>query len=236
MGMAKKKNNRPSKVDHVPVTRRHLFLVRDDLRAEMRSMDYKWEQRFKGFDLRFLAIEGKLTNMDARFGGVDHRFEQIDARFAGIDARFEQIDARFEQIDARFAEIDARFEQINARFEQVDRRFDQMEARFAEMDHRFEQIDARFAEMDLRFAEIDARFERLETKMDLKFEQMRAENLSLFNEILSKIHQTHALIEEQEARNRVVMEGLTQLFERQERCEAKVDEFEKSLSLLASLK
>ena len=47
--------------------------------------------------------------------------------------------------------------------------------------------------------------------------------------IKSEVHRLGVLIEEQNARNRIVLDGLTSLFHRQDRVENKVSEFEKTL-------
>jgi len=60
----------------------------------------------------------------------------------------------------------------------------------AEVRSQFHQVDARFSEMESRFDKID-----------------------------SQIHQIKLLVEEQNARNRIVLDGLTSLFTRQDRLE-----------------
>ncbi len=48
-----------------------------------------------------------------------------------------------------------------------------------------------------------------------------------FHELKSEMHRVALLVEEQNARNRIVLDGLTSLFERQDRVEAKVDALQK---------
>ncbi len=54
-----------------------------------------------------------------------------------------------------------------------------------------------------------------------------------FEKIISEIHQVGLLVEEQHSRNAVVMEGLTGLWQRQERAERRADDFESVLRSLA---
>jgi chromosome segregation ATPase len=124
---------------------------------------------------------------------------------------------------------EGRFKSIDARFEKIDRRFDQIDARF-------EQIDARFEQIDARFEQIDRRFERLEAKWEAKFDEFRTEIKSDIEKIKSIAYQTHALIEEQNVRNGVVMDGLTFLFDRQDRSEARLNAIEKNLMNLGIIK
>jgi chromosome segregation ATPase len=51
-----------------------------------------------------------------------------------------------------------------------------------------------------------------------------------FEAIRSEIHRLALLVEEQNSRNRIVLDGLTSLFGRQERVEAKVLDFETALT------
>ncbi|MBI5514663.1 MAG: hypothetical protein HY909_12885 [Deltaproteobacteria bacterium] len=124
--------------------------------------------------------------------------DELRSRIDAVDARFAQVDARFAQVDARFAQVDARFAQVDRRFEQVDARFAQMEARFEQVDRRFEQVDARFDQLEARIAELRAEF-------------------------MAEVHRLGTLIEEQEARNRVVLEVVQGHNARFERIERRLD-------------
>ncbi len=67
-----------------------------------------------------------------------------------------------------------------------------------EMNARFKEVDARFNQVDARFNQVDARFEKLESKME---------------EVLSAVHRVGLLVEEQDARNKYVLDGYAQLYE-----------------------
>ncbi len=117
-----------------------------------------------------------------------------------MNAGFKQVDAHFNQIDGRFKEMDARFNQIDARFNQIDARFDQVDARFKEVDARFDKVDVRLNQMDAKIDKVLAEVARLGTMM-----------------------------EEQRAENRVALEALSGLFQRQERLETRVEKAEKRI-------
>jgi len=74
----------PVKSDDVPVTKRMLFEVRDELSS------------------KFAALEHRI---DRRFKNVDHQFKTIDAQFKTIDDRFDQVDARFDRLEDQFKEL-----------------------------------------------------------------------------------------------------------------------------------
>lgn len=65
------------------------------------------------------------------------------------------------------------------------------------------EVKAQFSGVDARFSEVDARFDKIEAVVDQRFYEIKI------------------LVEEQNARNRIVLDGLTSLFARQERLEKK---------------
>jgi chromosome segregation ATPase len=79
-----------------------------------------------------------------------------------------------------------------------------MEARFASLDSRFTSIDSRFSSIDSRFSEIDSRF---------------AQQDSRFDALDSRLSRMELLLEEQNSNNRIVLEGLQALWQRQDRIE-----------------
>jgi hypothetical protein len=90
----------------------------------------------------------------------------------------------------------------------------EMKAGFGQVDARFNQIDARFAQFESKFAQVDSRFEQ----------------------ILSEISRIGILVEEQNSRNRIVLEGLAGLWQRQDRIESRVDDVEKTVRSIARYK
>lgn len=79
-------------------------------------------------------------------------------------------------------------------------------------------MNSRFDEFETRFGQIDARFKQI----DASFGQMN----SRFEEVLSEVSRVGVLVEEQNSRNRVVLDGLSGLWHRQDRVEKRVDGFE----------
>lgn len=67
-----------------------------------------------------------------------------------------------------------------------------------------------------RIDSLEARIDSLEAKMDSKFEAMSGQ-----------LHQMTLLIEEQNHRNTIVLDGLRSLFERQDRVETRLREIDK---------
>ena len=90
--------------------------------------------------------------------------------------------------------------------------------RRAQLHEIYERSDGLEARMDARFdsfnARMDARFERIEAKIE---------------QLASSVHRIGVLVEEQNARNNIVLDGLTNLFDRQERHEERTSALEKHL-------
>jgi chromosome segregation ATPase len=108
--------------------------------------------------------------------------------------------------------------EMRAGFKMMDARFAKIDARFSEQDSRFNQIDARFAKIDARFSEQDSRFNQI----DARFETLSAD-----------VARIGILFEEQNANNRIVLEGLTSLWQRQDRIETRTDGIEELVRSLA---
>ena len=192
--LASKKTQKkyPSRAADVPVTQRMLYLVRDEMKADVRGLRSE--------------MNGKFVEVESKF---EQRFTKIDVQLAPINKRFDRFDVRFDQADKKFAEIDARFDRVDKKFAEIDARFDQMDKKFAQIDERFDRIDARFVQIDARLDRIEARFDQFAAETNAKFEKLSSE-----------IHRLALLIEEQNARNSIVLDGLTSLFYRQERVES----------------
>lgn len=93
---------------------------------------------------------------------------------------------------------------------------------FAVRDELKEEIRAVKFELKSDIAKLASRFETI----DSRFEQIDARLFSLEASIAKLAAETHrfvCLVEEQNARNTAVIDGLTSLFNRQERVEKKLD-------------
>ena len=99
----------------------------------------------------------------------------------------------------------------------------------SEMNSRFDQVDARFDQIDSRFSQMDSKFSQMESKFNSKFNQMD----SKFEQVLSAVARVGTLVEEQNSRNSVVLEGLTGLWQRQDRLETRMDKVESTVRSIA---
>lgn len=74
-----------------------------------------------------------------------------------------------------------------------------------------DDLDSSFKTLKASVRTVDAKIEVVDAKVDAHFHQLSGQ-----------IHQMKILVEEQNAKNNIVLDGLTNLFERQERVEAEL--------------
>ena len=99
-------------------------------------------------------------------------------------------------------------DEVNARFDEVNARFDEVNARFEQVNARFDQVNARIDEVSARIDQTNARIDQLDASMRASARRLET------------------LAEEQEARNRVVLEVVQGHNARFERIEARLDEMQ----------
>jgi hypothetical protein len=81
--------------------------------------------------------------------------------------------------------------------------------------------------MDSRFQKVEGKLAELKTEVKGQLTSEISGLKSAMEKMSSSMHQMQLLVEEQRAENRIVMDGLTNLFSRQERIEDRVDALEK---------
>jgi chromosome segregation ATPase len=102
--------------------------------------------------------------------------------------------------------------EMKSGFSRMDAKFDLIDSRFLQIDSRFSQIDSRFSQIDAKFGEISGGFQQMNAKLE---------------QVISESARIAMLVEEQNSRNQIVLEGLTGLWQRQERIEERVEALEK---------
>lgn len=142
------------------------------------------------------------------------RNRDLPVSFGHLDAFKKEINSKLITIELRIAgqgkKVDAEFHKLEARFSEIDASFHKVEARFKEIDASFDKVDARFKEIDERFIKMDAKLE-----------------------IMAETMQRMAIaFEEQNTRNKLVMDNLNMLYARQDRLELETNERLKNMESL----
>lgn len=85
------------------------------------------------------------------------------------------------------------------------------------------------AEVRLIRTELKADIRSLKSEMEARFDQSDAK----LEKVLAEVARTGVLVEEQNSNNRIVLEALTGLWQRQDRVEARTEEMERFLRTLS---
>jgi hypothetical protein len=166
-GSSSKNNDGEIREEELPVSRKMLRLVRDELKSEIRSECSGVKQEtHEGFGRFRSDFSDFKTDLSVRTDAFEQkflsRFDQNDKAHAEFDKRFEQIDKRFDQNDKAHAEF-------NKRFDQIDKRFDQMQVQIEGLQTSVSKIEADVFHMKLML------------------EEQRADNRIVFDALLSQI-------------------------------------------------
>ena len=105
------------------------------------------------------------------------------------------------------SEIRALSLKMDSKFKELDSKFFNIDSRFTSIDSRFIALDSRFLAIDSRFSEQDSKFLRIESKLE---------------DMSAKIERSNLLFEEQNSNNRIVLDGLQALWQRQTRLEQRL--------------
>jgi len=153
------------------------------------------------------------------FGVRDELKEYVQSKIHGVQVEIQTLRGEFEGLRGEFGVLRV---EMNAKVEGL----------------RGEIHDLR-VEMNTKVEGLRGEIECLRTEMY----EMKAELKADIHEIKSEIHGLKAdvhklcvLIEEQNARNIVVLDGLNGLFIRQERVEKRVDDFSRDLAAIREIK
>jgi chromosome segregation ATPase len=149
---------------------------------------------------------------------------------------FERVDQRFDRVDQRFDRVDQRLDGMDQRFERVDQRFDSMDRSIAGVENR---IMVEILELRGRLNGVQAGVHSLENQIQGVKAEIHEVKLNI-HEVKADIHEVKALfsrmsylMEEQNVRNRIVLEGLTHVIDRQDRSELRMDKVEETVRSLA---
>jgi hypothetical protein len=93
--------------------KRHLDVVAEGLRSEIRAVDEKAERRFDAVERRFDAVDQRFDADDQRFVAVDQRFGVVaEGLRSEIRAGDEKAVRRLDAVDQRFDELKRHFDVV----------------------------------------------------------------------------------------------------------------------------
>jgi chromosome segregation ATPase len=92
-----------AKEDAQPATRKMLYIVRDELKSEIRSNGSKTD-----------SLDAKINSLDSKVDSLDLKIDSLDLKMNSLDAKIDHLDAK---LDARFSEVKADFHYIKLMLE-----------------------------------------------------------------------------------------------------------------------
>lgn len=127
----------------------------------------------------------------------EHRLE-MNSKFTSvhleIKATRKKMSSKFDKVDKRFSRLEIRMDKFEQRMDGLDQRMDQLEQRMDQVEKRLEKVEIQLIEISNK---IDKKIEKVESKIET---------------VLAAIHQMRMLVEEQNNRNKFVLDGYANLY------------------------
>jgi chromosome segregation ATPase len=112
-------------------------------------------------------------------------------------------------------------------------------AKMSEHDHKFAELGHKIDSLDHKVNSLDHKIDSLDHKVDSVDHRLSGEIQKLSGKIenlTASVHRSQALMEEQRSENRVVLDGIKLLMQRQDRTDADLKDMSKTLNWLARAK
>lgn len=184
----------PRRAADVFVNQKMLFGVRDQLKSHTKSC-------FKELNSKLVSLDSKVQTLDVKIQDLDSRIQNLDSK---LDSKTQALDSK---IDAKFHELDSKFD---SRIQALDSKFD---SKFQDLDSKLDtNVQALNLKIDTYRLELNAKIDATESRL----------NSSILN-LTSEVHRLGVLVEEQNNRNKIVLDGLAHIFDRQERLESTIN-------------
>ena len=205
--MVKKKTLSPIKVPKsnskdLPASRAMLKLVKSELQENI----YQVGESVNNLGLRVLTVEGEVKSL---------RQDVVELKDITSDIKI-RIDENHKEHKQEFAEVKDLIRDTNIR---IDEHYKEHKQEFAEVKDMIRdtniRIDEHYKEHKQEFAEV----KDLIRDTNIRVDNLQMEFRKEISEVKTMIHKTNLLVEEQSSNNRIVLEGLQMLWERQIRFE-----------------
>jgi len=157
-------------------------------------------------------VKEARNELIAETRSIRHEMSAMEKR---LGARIDGVGARIDGVDARMGELDAHMGGLDARIDGVEKRLD---ARMGGLDARIDGVEKR----------LDARIDGVEKRLGARIDGVDGK----VQQVLSQVHGIRVLMEEQRSENKVVLDGIKSVMDRQDRVEGEVKEFRETLRVL----
>ena len=121
--------------------------------------------------------------------------------------------------------------ELVARITSVDLKLASVDVNVASLDAKIDSVDAKVASLDAKIDSVDAKFYSLDAKIDSVEKRLE----SKIEQVLVAVHRTQTLMEEQRSENRIVLDGLQNVIQRQDRMETELVELRGDIRAIRKL-
>jgi hypothetical protein len=111
----------PGRSSDVPATQKMLYLVRDELKSDIQSLQYGMGSKFKSMESRFQAMDSKFQAMDSKFQAVDAKFESLMAQIHSVKLLVEEQNARNAIVLDGLTNLFARQDRVEGRMDRLEK-------------------------------------------------------------------------------------------------------------------
>lgn len=144
--------------------------------------------------------------------------DELKSSIQALDLKISSGESRKDSLDSKLGSLDSRMDSLDSKLGSLNLRMDSLDSKLGSLDLRMDSLDS-------KLSSLDSRIDSLDSKLDCRFDKMMAE----IHGLKSEIHRIALISEEQNAKNNIVLDGLTSLFARQERIEARMDACERAV-------
>jgi chromosome segregation ATPase len=153
--------------------------------------------------------------------------DELRADIRGVE---KSLEAKISSVDNKVDSLGRKVELLDHKVESLDQKVGLLDQKVGSLDHKVGLLDNKVELLDRKVGSIDQKVESLRSEMHAV--EYRLD--SKIEKVIVAVHQTQILMEEQRGENRIVLDGIKTLNERQDRVERDVDELRGTVRLLKS--
>ncbi len=99
----------------------------------------------------------------------------------------------------------------------LESKINQVESKINQVESKINQVESKINQVESKINQVESKINQVESKIEL---------------VLSEVHRIAVLMEEQNSRNKFVLDGYDSIYQRQDRLEARFDAHEKNIEVL----
>ncbi len=152
----------------------------------------------------------KNSDIPATRGQLDDLRSELKS---DIRAMGKRLESKISGQDSKFASLESKISAQDAKFASLGSKISAQDAKFASLESKISGQDSKFASLESKISGQDSKFLSLESKIEA---------------LTAVCHRTHAIVEEQNARNQFVFDGFKGLLASFQNHEGRLKRLEKT--------